>query len=315
MKRSATLVLGLLFSSQISQAYANGALAEFPAGGIIFKNTQHITLAREDLQISSQSVHVHYVFSSDQKAGVARAIRFPMPAMPQGDSPDSLAQMAADEGKSQLQNYMDFKVSVDGKILTPKHQEYAWFNGKNVTAELKKMGVPVFAATEDMPEKLGKLPGSVVDKLKIDHLVQGSGDWLVPQWNYQSVFEWRQVFKPGSTDVDISYTPIVDHPADISLTGLPDSYIKSYCVGDRFQKAVAASSGILEEAGKLGYISTTAKYQHGPIGEFHLTVKEGPESVASLCAPEGLSKVDGKLEWAAKNFVPKGDLEVLFAVP
>src|SRR5690606_41894141 len=59
----------------------------------------------------------------------------------------------------------------------------------------------------DLFVQLANLPEATVAALKAENLALEDGPWLIPQWLYQSVYEWKQRFEPGMTEVEVSYAP------------------------------------------------------------------------------------------------------------
>ena len=302
--------LALIFAAGLAQA--NDAVSGYPAGSLMFEAGKDVSIAREDIDLSAGRVHVRYVFASSAASPVVRTLKFALPKMPQDDSPDSLTELAPGGTRDTPQNYMAFHVSVDGQPIVPEHHEFAWSGIDDLTADLLKMGVPVFAADEDAREKLAHLPDKISDELAMRKLISGQGDGIIPLWEYQSVYEWQQSFAPGKTEVDITYTPILGYPNDMDPRGLSDDFRQAYCVPETFQSDYAHSSGLIGEVALLGY---SVDEGSGAIGEFRLTVGEGPDTLASLCVPAGLTATDKPMQWAAKDFILKSDVKVLFLVP
>jgi hypothetical protein len=308
MKCHSIAAAGLLaFLNTTVVALANGAVSEFPAGGVIFKHEKNISIAREDLDIGYDRIHVHYVFVSSAPKALKRTIGFPLAKVPQDDSPDGFQD--ADK------NYMAFKVTVNGKPLQPKLHEYAWVGDTNITDKLHRLGVPVFAATAAMFKTLARLPKATVSALKRDKLVEEEehGAWLVPQWLYQSVYEWRQTFAPGRTEVDVTYAPRFGAGNDYDYYYPGGKGAPAYCLGDAVKQEFAklkAEGKVGPEPYTVGYILKTANNWRGPIGDFHLTISD-KDSFSSFCVPKEL-KAAGDGRWQAKDFVPKVDLKVVF---
>jgi len=294
------------------QALADDAVSGYPAGGVVFKSDKDVSIAREDIDLSAARVHVRYVFVSNAAAPVVKTMRFAMPKMPQDDTPDSLIELAPGRARDNLKNYVDFQVLVDGKPVAPKHHEFAWSGTRNLTAGFLKMGVPIFAATRDAREKLGQLPDKIKHQLAMQKLISGHGAGIMPGWDYQSVYEWQQSFAPGETGIDITYKPILGYPNDMGPHGLTDDFKTAYCIPPDFLGDRAQRAGMLGEVAVLGYL---ARDMDRPIGEFHLKVDEGADTLASLCVPAGLTATNKPMEWAAKNFTLKNDVKVLFLVP
>ena len=290
-------------------ALANGAVSEFPAGGVVFKHEPHISIAREDLEIGWDRIHVHYVLQSSASSPLKRTMGFPLAKVPQDDSPDGIG------GNDLGHNYLDFTAKVNGRPVASKLHEYGWLDDTNVTTKLKKMGVPIYAPTPDDFAKLAKLPKATRKKLIADGLVDADteSDWLIPQWYYQAVYEWKQSFAPGRTELDVTYAPLGGATNDYGWYYPGGEGAKNFCIGDDVKKKLAAYPSPLAgpEPVTVGYILQTARNWNGPIGEFHLKIVD-KDSLSAFCPPEGLKRAaDGK-SWEAKDFVPRSDLEVLF---
>jgi hypothetical protein len=305
----------LVLFSAACPGLANDATHAFPAGGLVFTSGDNLSIAREDIELSAAQVLVHYVIQSAAKAPVTTTLSFPMAKVPQDDTPDSLAELAPDMAQDNLKNYMAFAVTVDGKPLAPKLHEFAWSGDKDLTADFLKMGVPIFAASEDAPEMLGKLPDTVKHQLAMQKLAAVHGDWIIPRWDYQAVFDWPQTFAPGKTEIDITYKPILGHPKDMNPRALTDDDRKAYCIPPNFEKDNAERVDMLDGVETLGFVTRAANSSNGPIGEFHLKVDEGQDALASLCVPAGMTATDKPLQWMAKDFTPKDDLKMVFLVP
>jgi len=293
LRRAAVCAAGLLaFLGAPHAALANGAMAEFPEGGVVFKHSKHISIAREDLEIGWDHIHVHYVFHSSASRPLKRTIGFPTAQVPDDDSPDS--------GRSD-----SFAVRVNGRAFKPKHHEYAWMNDTNITRKLHRMGVPI------IPRAKTHLPKATMRKLKREKLIDVYGAAFYPRWWYKLVYEWTQTFAPGDTEVDISYKPLFGAEGDI-IRYSNKKTIASYCLDGATQARVeeAKKKAPWPEPFRVGYILKTATNWNGPIGDFHLKVVE-KDSFSSFCVPDGL-KPAGKGRWTAKNFVPRSNLELLF---
>jgi len=296
--RAAAICLPILLGA-IAPAYANGALAEFPAGGVVFKPAKDISIAREDLEIGWDRIRVRYVFESSAPEPRQETIGFPLARVPQDDSPDGF--------QDDDRNYMDFEVSVDGKPVSSTPHEYAWLGETNITGRLNEMGVPVFAATPEAFEALARLPEATVARLKAEELVDENGDWLIPRWSYQAVHEWTQTFAPGRTEVEISYAPRFGATNEYGPYYPGGEGAKDYCLDETVKQKLSGDAQ--PQPFTVGYILTTARNWNGPIGEFNLKIVN-TDSFASLCVPEGLTATgDG---WSGRDFVPRDDLKVLF---
>jgi len=291
-------------------AHANGAWSEFPAGGVVFKQDKDISILREDLEIGLDEIRVRYVFSSFAAEALERTIGFPLAKVPLDDSPDNFDDRSRAPDGEDPRNYMAFEVSVDGAPAAPTLHEYAWLGEVNVTARLGELGVPVFARDPEAFEKLAQLPEATVRALTEEKLAVADGGWLVPQWHYQAVYEWTQSFKPGWTEVEVSYKPLFG--SDYG----PEPYLESgsksagYCYDNATRQMLAGLSSFPEPF-TVGYVLKTAGNWNGPIGTFNLRIKAG-EGFARFCVPEGLRAVGDGESWVAEDFVPRSDLAIVF---
>ena len=242
---------------------------------------------------------------------------FPMAKIYFDDGPDMLGERSA--SKTDLHDYMAFLVYANGRRPKTKLHELAWLDDVNVTAELRAMHVPVFAAFNGKDFGLQHLKKPVLAKLLEKKLVEKEpGDGIInPQWNYQSVYEWRQTFAPGKNEVEVTYTPLSgDDSYDGNYMKFPGQkegdtkYCYDAATKARFKQWMDKKAST--EPQTVGYILKTATNWNGPIGEFHLKVTAPKDDLFSFCAPDGLKPTGDGVTWEAKNFVPRQDLELVF---
>ncbi len=312
----------LAFAALSTPALANGALTEFAGGGLVFKEAADIAIAREDLFLSTGKVTVHYDYRSDAAGTQHATIGFPMPAVPIDGGPDDPSSLADLEGQDVL-NYMQFSASVNGVPVETKLHQFAWFEGKDVTARLTALGIPVYLPYDQIDAVFAKLDADAVDGLAEDGLIYRDEErtYIVPGWSYQSVYEWEQDFAPGVTKVDIAYVPLVGYPSDIG-----DHYERdedgAYCVDDALRQIIAdyRDRHIVYEVQTLGYITTTAQYWKGPIGEFNLTIGKEPTNAeysiiateTSFCGSGEFTETPTEFTWSATDYAPEKDVSVVF---
>jgi hypothetical protein len=314
--------LALAFAALTAPAFANGVITEFPGTGLIFKEAVDIAIAREDLAIARDRITVHYDYRSDAAATQTATIGFPMPLVPINGDPDDPATWPELEGKDVL-NYMQFSASVNGVPVETTLHQFAWHQGKDITAQLAAVGIPAYIAYEEFQELVGKLDGQVVEDLIAQDVITTDDErsHFVPKWDYQTVYEWQQDFAPGATQVDIAYSPLAGYPGDFG-----DTYETAggeYCIDDQVLKTVAdyREKGIGYEVSTVGYITTTAVYWKGPIGEFNLTIKKDlpldAESgqvgeATSFCGRPDFTETADAFTWTAKDYVPAKDISVVY---
>jgi hypothetical protein len=296
-------------------AHANGATASFPAGGVVFKHEKNISILREDLEIGLERIHVHYVFRSSAAKPLNRTIGFPMAKILFDDGADNLGDRSASQ--TDLRNYMAFKAMAGGKPVRTVWHEYAWKDGVNITAQLRAMKVPVFAAFNGRDFGLQDLPQRTLYKLLREGLAERFENDPVtyPRWRYQTVYEWRQIFPSGESELDISYTPLYgDQTTERKYAMFPGKGDDAYCYDEDFKARFEErrKKGIYTEPLTLGYILNTASNWNGPIGIFRLKINNPDNYLFSFCPPEGLKPAGDGLTWEARNFVPRSDIDLIF---
>ena len=305
-------VLALSPMLAASAAWANGVVTQRKAGGLVFTKTDTISIASEDLYISRDEIRVSYVYQSKSPKTQNVTISFPMPDIPLDDGPDTEDAFMNDKIPD-ARNYMNFKVSVDGRAVESRMVERALFNGKDITARLKKDGVPLLATGKDRQAQLAKVSKSAKDALVKDEILSfsESNGFYMTNWSYQVLFEWEQPFKPGPTKVDVSYRPIYGDGADFGEYFETGEGVKKYCADPAFRAALKKRRASLDPAW-IGYVVKTAKFWNGPIGKFRLVVDKGkPNNLTAFCPANSKKISDTQFEWTATNFVPSKDIDVV----
>jgi hypothetical protein len=311
------ILAGLLLALVAQAALANGASAERKAGGLVFKQSDTVSILREDLAVSLDKITVDYRYKSEAPAAQTVTIAFPMPGVPVGEGPDSLREILP-EG-SPPENYMNFKVAVDGKEIKAKPFARVLVNDKDITEKINKAGLPLHMQVDDANKLLQQVPKAQLDELvALGAVGQGEsyGEPLYwPQWDYQVAFEWQQEFRPGETRVSISYAPLAGFPGDFGDAYEVGERADAACVDAALLSAIAKrkAKGAYYEVATVGYVLTTAKYWKGPIRSFNLTVEKPEEkALAAFCPLEAKKASPTRFEWHAKDFAPKADLSVIF---
>ena len=304
------VAFGLTLMASVA-ALANGAVTQRKAGGLEFKKTDTIGIASEELFVSREEIRVGYVYNSIAKAPQNVLISFPMPAIPLDDGPDT-EDALMNEKIADKRNYMNFKVRADGKDIAPRLVERALFKGKDISARLKRDGVPFLLAAH-MQDKIKTIPEAVKKALVKDELFSHSesNDFYGVNWEYQVLFEWEQTFRPGQTKVDISYRPIVGDSTDYGDYFDTGAGVKRYCVDPAMRASLRKGRGRYEPV-RIGYVLKTARFWNGPIGKFRLVVdKEKPDNLVAFCPVDSRKISPTQFEWTAANFSPERDLEVV----
>ena len=315
-------LLALALIVLAAPAFANGVITEFPGTGLIFKEAADIGIAREDLFLSREKVTVHYDYQSDAAGTQTVTIGFPMPAVPINGDPSDPANFPELDGKD-IRNYMQFSASVNGEPVETTLHQFAWLDGKDITARLAAIGVPPYLSYDEIDAVFARLPRDLVEDMANAGVIwwdEESGS-ISPNWLYQTVYEWQQDFAPGVTKVDIAYAPLTGYPGDIG-TSYEDDSDGTYCVDDKVRATIAGwrDKNVLYEVQTLGYITTTATYWKGSIGEFNLTIaKEQPNreynqvaTETSFCGRAETVETDTGFTWKSKNYVPTNDISVVW---
>ena len=124
MMLSRCVLIAAALAAGLGAARANGVMSEEPAGGLVFKKTDTIAIASEELFLSMDQVRVSYVYQSKAAATQNVTISFPMPEVEIDDSPLGSFLFDAQQN-GDLRNYMKFAVTVDGKPVAPRLREVA----------------------------------------------------------------------------------------------------------------------------------------------------------------------------------------------
>jgi hypothetical protein len=302
-------------------AFANGAIAERKTGGLVFKQSDTVSILREDLSVSLHKITVDYLYKSEAAAAQTVTIAFPMPGIPVNDDPGSLREILEGSGDElSAENYMKFQVTVDGKDVKAEPFVRALVKDTDITERITKLGLPLHMLVDDANALLKKVPKAELDALVALGAV-GQGEsygepayW--PEWDYQVVFEWQQELRPGETKVSIFYVPLSGFLADVGDSYEVGELAKAACVDAAVRAALAkrkAKGTAYYEVATVGYVLTTAKYWKGPIRRFNLSVeKPDAAALAAFCPPEAKKVSPTRFEWQAKDFTPKADLSVVF---
>jgi hypothetical protein len=300
----------------VSPVFANGAISERKAGGLVFVKSDTIGIASEELYLSPDLVRVSYRYHSKARAAQDVTISFPMPDVPLDDGPDA-DDLFYNDKIPDGRNYMNVTVKVDGRAVTTRLIERAVLGGKDVTARLQRDGIPLLLV-KDREALLKRIPAKVLQALVDDGFLLRSdspNSGHSPQWTYQVLIEWKQTFKPGDTKVEVSYRPIIGTPMDYGGYYDTGAGVKKYCIDAAFRAAVQrrAAAGAGFAAYTLGYVLKAARFWNGPIGQFRLIVdKQKPKNLVAFCPADARKVSDTRFEWTRANFVPDADLAVVF---
>jgi hypothetical protein len=306
-------------------ALANDTVAESAAGGLVLARSDAIDMVSEDLFVSADKVRVAYVFRNRTARDVTVTVAFPMP-----------------DRELLTENYRDvafpsgFRTTVEGRPVTMQVERKAWLKGRDVTADLAALKIPVTG--ERIGKILDALPKAGRERLlrlglaDIDEYDDGHGmaKRLIPAWTVRETWFWRQTFPAGKDlHVEHGYAPgtggsvgtmLVDRKARATLEGR--RMLADYCVDadflaalDRRAAAAHAEFPILPER-RIGYVLTTGANWRSPIGRFRLVIDKGKaDNLVSFCG-DGVRRISPtRFEMVKTDWRPARDLKVLIIEP
>lgn len=312
--------LPIVVALAAAPALADDSSAMLSAGGIVFAKTTPVRMAAEDLSISPRKVKIRFVFANDTGKDVETLVAFPLPDLDTAQFWGSPVGTLTDDAR----NFVGFTAKVDGKTIPFRIEQHALLKGKDVTEKVLAAGLPVNLVASEGYKQLDALSVAKKKKLIADHLAEGGGDEVVPQWTVRTVFYWTQKFPARkSVVIEHSYQPVTGQsffsPADMKRT---DKYENvDYCFDEPTWAMLKSKSAAVKQgdangyltAYQTGYILMTAKNWNGPIGKFHLTLdKLRPDNVLSLCWDGELKRTGPTtFEFSKDGFVPTKDIRLL----
>jgi hypothetical protein len=304
--------------------WANDTAATLGAGGLVAVRAAGIAMESEDLAISLDRVHIRYRFRNTTARDIETIVAFPLPPLNGGD----VANIPIHLPKAAALNFVDFRVSANGRSVEPKVEVRGYFENVEITTDLARLKIPAGVLDSGITAAVNRL--SSADRAKVtgqnwvDCKLTGDGRcW--PYWQSRVQYYWTQRFPANATvELEQSYRPVVGGGV-ITMTGDPAPIVKAYC-GDattiarvdalrKRHRSPDPDHSPLEEK-RIHYILTTANNWKGPIGSFHLTVETGSaEDILITCMP-GLRQVaPTRYEVVKANFRPERDLELQIVQP
>ncbi|BDV34590.1 DUF4424 family protein [Methylocystis iwaonis] len=314
---AATLAFTAAFSFP---SHANDSQAETALGGLTLKHSDSIRMDSEDLYVSRDRVRVTYRFTNTSDRPIETLVAFPLPDIP----PDYLDNKVFWSSLDDLK----FKTTVDGKPLVHEIVQQAFFNGKDVTARLSALKIPLNYRDQSFAEALKKTPKPERDKLIAEGLLRDDStqdaQFYTALWSLRTSVTRMQTFPANaSVVVEHEYVPLLGGSVGggLSASARKNDYFKNeqrkYCIDKEW---LASFDKRMQKTGNrdiygeiwLGYVLTTGANWKGPIGDFRLVIDKGkPDTLVSFCA-EGVKKISPtQFEVRHKDFTPKKDLDIL----
>jgi hypothetical protein len=305
-------------------ARANDSMAEVAIGGLVLKDSDQISLDKEDLYLSRDEVRVDYLFTNTGGEDVEALVAFPLPDQNYGDESANLAD---------FRTALDFRTTVDGEPVDYDITVQAILDGRDVTADLAAFGFEPYTPQtwDDYDAALKALtPEQMEDAVSQGFLENGNtpeDPYYHPRWLTRTIITRTQVFPAGQTvAVSHRYKPVVGGSVGGALNAeyrnedWGKEHAGNYCIEDdwfaAFDRALAKRATTSNPSPYtefwLGYVLSTGANWKGPIKDFRLVVDKGkPENLISLCA-EGVKKISPtQFEVNKTDFEPAEDLKIL----
>lgn len=310
--------VGIGIAGVMLPALANDGIAGVSAGGIVFGKTEAIAMKKEVLNVSHQQISVDYEFLNESAQDVEETIVFPLPAYP-------VMSLPYDSYYGQPSG---FSIRVDGQPVSFTTRLVALHNSKDVTLELKKIGLselqmaynPHFAHSEKPVAESSVPPLTPAQEQKLTKaglIGQHDDGERGPLWQVQVNYVWKQRFPVNKVvRVHHAYRPFTD--GGPGATYIDGDFAKTYCADKDFFGAYNKLKNRLGEGAiavqKVGYILKTGNTWKRGIEDFTLNVIKGtPDELVSLCFPGTFKKIDSRTyQVRLRNFQPVDDLQVYF---
>lgn len=313
----------LLFASE---AAADDSSAALGMGGLVFTQSADIRMADEDLRISPKEVRIRFAFANDGAHDIDTIMAFPLPDIDTAEFSNSAIGTVTGDPV----NFVGFKVTADGRPVAVSVEQRAFFNGRDVTATVRSVGLPVNVISDQGYKLLVALSPEKRKLLTSAGLAEfDEYNNALPRWIVRTKFFWHQHFPAGKTVVlEQRYQPVTGQFFFGSYDLKPEAadgqtLLKSYCTdpGSKatLEKMIAAKEKADPQGGgylnayETDYILMTGNNWKGPIGRFHLTLdKLKPDNVLSLCWDGTLEKTGPTtFEDTRERFAPRADIKML----
>jgi hypothetical protein len=319
------LAAALMLAPWHSPARANDAIAEIALGGLVLKNSEQISLDKEDLYLSADEVRVDYLFTNTGSEDIEALVAFPLPDQDLSDF---------DANVQDFRTALNFETAVDGAPVDYDIVVQAIVNDEDVTAGLAAFGFDPYTPRDwDSYDTALKAlaPEQMDDAVNRGFFERDASNpespAYYPRWKVRTIVTRTQLFPAGRTiAVSHRYKPVAGGSVGGALDrqyrndGWSKEHAADFCIEDSwfatFDKALAkratdANPSPYTEVW-LGYVLSTGASWKGPIGDFRLVVDKGkPENLVSFCA-DGVNKIaPTQFEVRKTDFEPLEDLKIL----
>jgi hypothetical protein len=318
----------LLSGVGVLPSLANDSSAELSVGGLVFTRSDDVSLESEDLAITPDVVTVRYRFLNQSPKPVTLTVAFPVPDLDLSEG-DNLAIPS-----NNSTNFLGFETKVDGKPIDFTIRQSAVLGTKDVSAALKKAGVPLLPIGPQQA-RLSDLPDQTREQLMGQGLLLQNGNdergkpLYEAAWTVKTAAVRQQTFAPNHpvlvehryhTSLGISFDTVLRRGLrqNRALAAEIERYRKDYCVSDAFLVSLDKLAGAGEanaakvQERRISYVLKTGANWAGPIKDFRLTVdKQKPDRLVSFCADHIKAISPTVVEFTAKDFTPDKDLKIL----
>ncbi|HXJ89420.1 MAG TPA: DUF4424 family protein [Candidatus Binatia bacterium] len=319
-------LLFLFLFAALPSIRANDTLVTLAAGGLVPMKSSTVIMESENLHITLHRVTVDYVFRNASNQDIDAIVAFPMPEL----DGSILEVSPVDLPSKDPTNFMSFKLTVDGKPVSPKIEVRAFKKDEDITEKLKSLGVPVSVLDPRLKAAVAKLPKVQITQLAEQQWIVNenpdpagkdySGIW--PWWQTRIQFYWTQHFRANSTlHVSHTYVPVVGG----SYIDDDGSHIaQRYCGGAALDQIKELKTKVeqRQEPGLalwwrgLQYILTTANNWAGPIKHFHMQIdSDSTDDILLTCMPSIRQTAPAHYELDASDFHPDRNLAIVILQP
>lgn len=297
-------------------AAANDSIATLGAGGLELVNSDTIVMAKEDLYISAEVVKVDYVFQNRSEEAKRHVVAFPMPLIEPGfynEGDIALADREAD-------NFLNFKVTVDGKAVVPELELRALSGALDVTDRLTAAGLPLNPLQHRTDAAVRALPPETAAQLiELGAIGDYEGTYF-PRWTLKATYYWYQDF-PAGEDLQVSHSYAPGAGAWFYYPEMLDDpqIVGKYCIDDGTRRAIKHGTRDGRDmvlVHDIRYILSTGANWARTIETFRLVVdKLNPDAIVSFCM-DGVRKISStQFEVRRQDFNPTRDLDIMVVSP
>jgi len=306
---------------------ANDTLVTLGAGGLVPLQSSTVAMESERLHITLHRITVEYVFRNTASQDIDAVVAFPLPELDGATLEVSPVELPSKDPT----NFMSFKLTVDGKPVSPKAEIRAFKKDQEITEQLKSLGLPVSVLDTRMKAALAKL-----SKLQASQLEQDN--WIVkeepeaagksparywPWWQTHIQFYWTQRFPAnGTVRVSQTYVPVVGGSyIDDDGSHIAQRYCGTATTIQQIQQRKAKVDQQLQPGltlwwRSLQYILTTANNWAGPIKHFHLEIdSDASDDILMTCTPNIQQTSPTRYELDASDFHPDRNLNLVILQP